>query len=82
MPSDIALTGEITLTGKVLPIGGLKEKVTGAYHAGVKTIIIPKDNEKDIDDIPKEVSKEVNFVIVQNYKEIYNYIFKNKKIID
>ena len=77
--SSITMTGEITLTGKILPIGGLKEKATGAYQSGVKTIFIPIDNEKDIEDIPKEVANSVEFKLVTNYSEIYDYVFKNKK---
>ena len=77
--SDVAMTGEITLTGNILPIGGLKEKVTGAYSSGVRKIILPKDNEKDIEDIPKEVKDDIEFIIVSNYKEVYEYLFKSKK---
>jgi len=58
---DIAMTGEITLTGRVLPIGGVKEKVLGAHRAGVKEIIIPADNEPDLDDLPKEVREQLTF---------------------
>ena len=77
--STYAMTGEITLTGKVLPIGGLKEKAIGAYRAGVKTILIPKKNEADIVDIPKEVKEKLEIKLVENYNEIYNEIFKIKK---
>ena len=79
IPSVYAMTGEITLTGKVLPIGGLKEKVTGAYLAGVKTFIIPKKNERDIDDIPEEVRSNINIILVNDYGEIYNELFNKKK---
>ena len=60
------MTGEITLTGDVLPIGGLKEKSISANRSGIKTIIIPKDNEKDIDDIPESVRKELHIILADN----------------
>ena len=64
------MTGEITLRGKVLPIGGLKEKTLAAYTAGVKTIIIPKKNEKDLADIDKEVLANTNFVACSSIFEV------------
>ena len=76
---DIAMTGEMTLTGKILPIGGLKEKAIGAYSSGIKTILIPRKNERDIDDIPKEVLDNLNIILVDNYINIYEYIFNKKK---
>ncbi|HYJ78784.1 MAG TPA: endopeptidase La [Longimicrobiaceae bacterium] len=57
--SDVAMTGEVTLTGRVLPIGGVKEKLLGAWRAGVRTIILPKDNEADLDDLPQEVVGQI-----------------------
>lgn len=63
---DVAMTGEITLHGEVLPIGGLKEKSISAHRSGIKTIIIPKDNEKDIDDIPESVQKDLNIVLADH----------------
>jgi len=75
--SDISMTGEITLRGKVLEIGGLKEKVIGAHRAGMKKIFLPKDNEKDLDEIPEEVKKDIKFYFITNYKEIYKTIFKS-----
>ena len=77
--SKIAMTGEITLSGKVLPIGGLKEKAIGAYTAGIEKIYIPKKNERDIDEIPKEVREKLEIILVNNYEEIYNGIFNKKK---
>lgn len=62
---DVAMTGEITLRGRVLPIGGLKEKSLAAYRAGIRTVIIPFDNKKDIDDIPETVRNEIKFVPVK-----------------
>ncbi len=63
---DVAMTGEITLRGQVLPIGGLKEKSISAHRSGIRTIIIPKDNEKDIDDIPQSVQKDLNIILADN----------------
>lgn len=67
---DVAMTGEVTIRGRVLAIGGLKEKVIAAHRAGAKTIIIPKQNESDIDDIPKSVRDEINFVTVDNVNKV------------
>lgn len=63
---DVAMTGEITLRGQVLPIGGLKEKSISAHRSGIKTIIIPKDNEKDIDEIPESVKKDLNIILADH----------------
>lgn len=72
---EIAMTGEITLRGRVLGIGGLKEKVIGAHRAGIKIVYIPKENEKDLDEIPEEVKKDIKFIAVSDYEEIYKSIF-------
>jgi len=68
--SDVGMTGEITLRGQVLPIGGLKEKVLAAHRAGLKTVIIPKRNEKDLDDIPDEVRKSIHFVLADRVEDV------------
>lgn len=73
--NTIAMTGEITLRGRVLPIGGLKEKVIGAHRAGIRKIFLPVENEKDLEDIPEEIKKDIKFIFVHNYKEIYKKIF-------
>lgn len=66
---DVAMTGEITLRGKILPVGGIREKVLAAHRAGIKTIILPKDNEVDIDEIPAVVRKELKFVTIEKALE-------------
>ena len=68
--SDVAMTGEITLRGNVLPIGGLKEKVLAAYREGMHTIILPKENERDIEDIPETVREKLEFVPVEHMDEV------------
>ncbi len=67
---DVAMTGEVTLRGKVLPIGGLKEKSLAAYRLGIKTVIIPKGNEKDLENIPENVRKELKFIPVSTVSEV------------
>ena len=74
----IGMTGEITLRGKVLPIGGLKEKSLAAMKLGIKTVFIPKDNEKNLEDVADEVKKSVQFIPVRTYSEIYENIFLKK----
>jgi ATP-dependent Lon protease len=69
---DVALTGEITLRGNVLPIGGVKEKVLAAQRAGVKKIILPAANKKDLIDIPKKVKKDIEFIFVEEIKEVFD----------
>lgn len=77
--SKISMTGEITLTGRVLPIGGLKEKVIGAYRARVNKIFIPRENEKDLKEIPEDIKENIEFILVDDYMDIYNNIVKEKK---
>ena len=69
--SKVSMTGEITLTGRVLPIGGLKEKVIGAYRAMINKIFIPRENEKDLKDIPQNVKDKIEFILVDNYLDIF-----------
>jgi ATP-dependent Lon protease len=69
---DVAMTGEITLRGRVLPIGGLKEKVLGAHRAGIKHVILPKENEADLDDLPAEVREALTFTCVSTLDEVFS----------
>ena len=75
---SLAMTGEITLRGKVLPIGGLKEKVLAAHRAGVDTILLPYENKKNIEDIPESVRKEVRLIPVSNMNEVIKYALVRK----
>jgi ATP-dependent Lon protease len=67
---DVAMTGELTLSGRVLPIGGLKEKLIAAARVGCKTVLIPKDNEKDLEDVPKEILDTLNIKCVETLDEV------------
>jgi ATP-dependent Lon protease len=67
---EVGMTGEITLRGQVLPIGGLKEKVLAAHRAGLKTIIFPRRNENDLDDVPDEVRRDLKFVPVERIEQV------------
>jgi len=69
---DVAMTGEITLRGRVLPVGGIKEKVLAAHRAGSKTIILPRENEKDLEDIPANIKRKLEFILVEHMDEVLN----------
>lgn len=73
---DIAMTGEITITGEVLAIGGVKEKVIGAYRAGIREVILPEDNRVDTDDIPAEVKKDMTIHYAKTYDDVEKLVFK------
>ncbi|HDN81093.1 MAG: endopeptidase La [Chloroflexi bacterium] len=76
---DIAMTGEITLRGQVLPVGGIKEKVLAAHRAGIKTVILPKRNEPDLADIPEDVRREMKFILVERVDEVFDIAFADGK---
>ena len=71
---DIAMTGEVTLRGRVLPIGGLREKTMGALRAGVKTVIIPSDNEVDLENIDQAVRRQLSFRTAENVDDILDFV--------
>jgi ATP-dependent Lon protease len=68
--ADVGMTGEITLRGQVLPVGGIKEKVLAAHRAGLKTVILPKRNEGDLEDLPEEVRKSMKFIFVETVDDV------------
>jgi len=74
----VAMTGEITLRGKVLPVGGIKSKVLAAHRSALKKIILPKENKKDLEEIPKEIRREMNFVLVEHMDEVLREAFVKK----
>ena len=73
--ADVAMTGEITLRGRVLPIGGLKEKLLAAKNAGIKTVCVPKKNEKDLDEISAEIKKGLEIILVERLDEVLDIAF-------
>ena len=73
----LAMTGEITLLGRVLPVGGVKQKVLAAARAGMTTVILPKRNEADLDDLPDEVREKVNFVLVDQVDQVLGTALMN-----
>ena len=75
---DVAMTGEITLRGKVLPVGGIKEKVLAAHRAGIKRILLPAENKRDIDDIPQSVRKQLDFVLLEKAQDALKYALEEK----
>ncbi len=79
IPSNVAMTGEMTLRGRVLPIGGVREKVIGAHKAHVQKIFLPRYNQRNLEEIPEEVKKDIEFIFVDTYQDIYFNLFPRKK---
>ena len=77
---DVAMTGEITLRGKVLPIGGVKEKLLAAHRAGIKHIILPKDNEKDLQDLPKDILDVMSVTLVETMDEVLRIALERQPV--
>ena len=77
MRAEVAMTGEISLRGKVLPIGGLKEKLLAAHRGGIKTVLIPKDNVKDLEEIPENVKNNLTIHAVETIDEVLGLALEN-----
>ena len=80
--TNLAMTGEITLRGKVLPVGGIKEKILAAKRAGIKEIILSRENQKDIDEIPGMYLKGLTFHFVKDVKEVFALALTHEKVED
>ncbi len=72
---DLAMTGEVTLTGRVLPVGGVREKILAARRAGIRTVLIPHHNEKDLVELPREVKTDVTFHVVETLDDVVPHLF-------
>ena len=75
---DVAMTGEVTLTGKVLPVGGIREKVLAAHRAGIHKVLLPKENERDLEEIPSSVQKEIEFVFLESVDDALQHALTEK----
>lgn len=75
---DLAMTGEVTLTGRVLPVGGVREKILAARRAGITTVLIPHHNEKDLVELPPEVKADVVFKVVETLDDVVTHLFEDK----
>ena len=80
--SDVAMTGEITLRGRVLPVGGVKEKVLGAHRAGIRTVILPVKNERDLDEVPSHVKRRLSFIYVEHMDEVVATAFREPALTE
>ncbi|NMB07952.1 MAG: hypothetical protein GX981_06170, partial [Tissierellia bacterium] len=76
---DVAMTGEITLRGRVLPVGGIKEKILAAHRIGIKKVLIPFENKKDLEEIPDKIKKSMEIVLVKNMAEVLQYALLEKE---
>ena len=79
--ADIAMTGEITLRGRVLPIGGLKEKLLAAKHAGMKTVLVPLRNKKDVEELSEEITEDLEIIPVEHMNEVLQQAIRQEEEI-
>jgi ATP-dependent Lon protease len=77
---DVAMTGEITLRGKVLPVGGIKDKLLAAFRAGIRTIILSTENDKDLDDLPEEIRTEMDIHLVNTMDEVIKIAMESPRL--
>ena len=82
IPERLAMTGEITLTGNVLPVGGIKEKVIAAKRAGARTLVMCSKNRRDVDELPAHIKEGLTFFFVDHYKEVFQFLFKKGAKVD
>ena len=76
---DVAMTGEITITGEVLAVGGIKEKVIGAHRVGIRDVVLPYDNKVDTEELPKEIADQMKFYFAKTYDDVKKIVFVEKK---
>ena len=74
------MTGELTLRGRVLPVGGVKEKILAAYRIGFHTVVLPRRNKKDLDELPQEVRENMNLILVENLAQVFSACFKEEAV--
>ena len=82
IPERLAMTGEITLTGNVLPVGGIKEKVVAAKRSGARTLVMCSKNRRDVDELQPHIREGLTFFFVDHYKEVFNFVFKKRAVVD
>ena len=82
IPERLAMTGEITLTGNVLPVGGIKEKVVAAKRSGARTLVMCAKNRRDVDELQTHIKEGLTFFFVEHYKEVFNFVFKKNAVVD
>ena len=73
LPNNIAMTGELSLTGKVLPVGGIREKIIAARRMGIKTLILPEDNKRDYDELPEHLKGQIKVHFAENFDDVHKY---------
>jgi ATP-dependent Lon protease len=76
---DVTMTGEITLRGKVLPVGAIRDKVLAAHRGGIKTVIVPKDNQPDLEEVPAEVRQSLEFVLAEHVDDVLNAALRTQR---